>query len=91
MLIDVEEMRANEIANDAVGAIFADLRDRRFLKWLFPSDPENCGPIMHNSRGEPLDPLDREVQEDIADAWKQCIRDALSKNHFPLRDEPEKL
>jgi len=56
-------------AEAAVDAIFADLRDRRFLKWLFDPDPENMGPILHNKNGEPLMALDRGVQAEIREAW----------------------
>lgn len=58
-----------EEAEAKVDAIFEDLRDRRFLKWLFCEHPEHAGPILHNSHGEPLMPLDSEVQGEIREAW----------------------
>lgn len=58
-----------EQAEKLVDEIFADLRDRRFLKWLFNRDGHDSGPIMHNRRGEPLMPLDLEVQKEIREAW----------------------
>lgn len=56
-------------AEIAVDAIFEDLRDRRFLKWLFAAEPERMGPILHERTGEPLMALEREVQGEIRDAW----------------------
>lgn len=56
-------------AEKIVDEIFADLRDRRFLKWLFGKDPEMMGPILHERNGEPLMPLDREVQTEIRESW----------------------
>lgn len=56
-------------AEAAIDAIFEDLRDRRFLKWLFDAEPESMGPILHDSSGTPLMALNREVQADIREAW----------------------
>lgn len=58
-----------EQAGAKVDAIFDDLRDRRFLKWLFSEDPEDAGPILHMRDGSPLMALDREVQDEIREAW----------------------
>lgn len=58
-----------EQAEAVVDAIFEDLRDRRFLKWLFCEEPENAGPILYDSHGYPLMPLDSEVQNEIREAW----------------------
>ena len=60
-------------ADAAVDAIFKDLRNRKFLKWMFCKDPENFGPILHERTGEPLMPLDTEVQDEIRDAWAKLI------------------
>lgn len=51
-------------AERAIDAIFADLRDRRTLKWLFDSDPENCGPIAKG-----INVISRTVQAEIREAW----------------------
>lgn len=56
-----------------VNALFEDLRDRRFLKWLFSETPTT---ILHNNRGEPLESLDAEVQAEIRKAWETIIREA---------------
>lgn len=56
-------------AETAIDAIFEDLRDRKFLKWLFCEDPESAGPILHMRDGLPLMPLDGEVQAEIREAW----------------------
>lgn len=58
-----------DAAEKLVDAIFADLRDRRFLKWLFNRDGEGSGPILHDNRGQPLMPLDLAVQNEIREAW----------------------
>jgi len=56
-------------AEKAVDAIFEDLRDRRFLKWLF-ADPEGGpGMIARFQDGEELWPLDGEVQQEIREEW----------------------
>jgi hypothetical protein len=51
-------------AEKAVDAIFADLRGRRMLKWLFDPEPENCGPIAPG-----INVIDREVQNEIRETW----------------------
>lgn len=56
----------------AVNAIFRDLRDRRFLKYLFDADPKNCGAYGHVDA-----PLDLDVQGEIRTAWANIIRKAL--------------
>jgi hypothetical protein len=56
-------------AEKCVDAIFEDLRDRRFLKWLFAEHPEAMGPILHDRDGTPLMPLDRAVQSEMREAW----------------------
>lgn len=58
-----------EEAEAAVDAIFEDLRDRRFLKWLFCEDPESAGPILHERNGDALMPLNSDVQNEIREAW----------------------
>lgn len=53
-----------EQAERAVDAIFADLRDRRTLKWLFDPEPENCGPIADG-----INVISRETQDEIRETW----------------------
>lgn len=60
---------SREQAEKLVDAIFEDLRDRRFLKWMFNEHGEKAGPILHNLHGEPLMPLDLDVQAEIREAW----------------------
>jgi hypothetical protein len=60
---------SREQAEKLVDAIFEDLRDRRFLKWLFNEDGERAGPILKSTNGEDLMPLDVEVQDEIREAW----------------------
>lgn len=56
-------------AEKAVDAIFKDLRDRRFLKWLF-ADPEGGSVMIARFQdGEELWPLDGEVQQEIREEW----------------------
>lgn len=66
---------SREQVEACVDAIFEDLRDRRFLKWLFAEDPANMGPILHERDGTPLLPLDEEVQNEIREAWVKIIMD----------------
>lgn len=76
-------------ARGATGRIFADLRDRRFLKWLFADRPEEHMIICHVAKAplthlpaaqpylEPLNALDSEVQSEIQSAWSKIIATAL--------------
>lgn len=59
-------------AREIVESIFADLRDRRFLKWLFDKRGEECV-IDTFKDGEELRGLDLEVQDEIKAAWVQII------------------
>lgn len=64
----------------AVDNIFEDLRDRRFLKWLFTPDvgrDEHL--IAYFSDGDPLYAFDREVQQEIRDGFKKAIRAAMTQ------------
>lgn len=73
----------DERANEIVEMLFKDLRDRRFLKWLFCDDPENAGPILHDSHGAPLMPLDSEVQDEIRASWKAIIQERMLYFAYP--------
>lgn len=70
------------IAREMVDAIFEDLRDRRFLKYLFAAEPEARG-----AYGYIESPLDRTVQTEIAEAWQRIIAQRLS----PADDGLERL
>ncbi len=67
-------MSIEELAGKAVDAIFDDLRDRRFLKWLFSAHPTLIG----NLEGEPLRSLDEDVQQEIRQAWVEIIGAAIA-------------
>lgn len=68
---------ADDKALEVVEAIFTDLRDRRFLKWLFDRrGDENL--IGRFDDGEELRGLDLEVQGQIKAAWQVIISAALS-------------
>ena len=60
-----------EQAEHAIDAIFANLRDRRTLKWLFDPYPENCGPIADG-----INVIDRETQAEIRETWIGIVMSA---------------
>lgn len=63
-------------ARDVVDALFADLRGRKLLKWLFmDADDQACGPGAY---GYVDAPIDLETQADIVSAWQGIITAALS-------------
>lgn len=64
-------------ALEAVEAIFADLRDRRFLKWLFNQDGD-ANLIGRFDDGEELRGIDLEAQGQIKAAWQVIIAKALA-------------
>ncbi len=66
--------RDDLIAVKALDEIFADLRDRRLLKWLFSATPTLIGTF---SDGDELRSLDADVQQEIRGAWAGIIGDAL--------------
>lgn len=68
-------------ASRIVDEIFEDLRDRRFLKWLF--DPSGTGTIDYFRSGEPLTALDLEVQQEIRGSWVKIVADALEPAEIP--------
>lgn len=59
---------ASRHAVEAVRLIFEDIRDRRFLKWLF-ADKKNAG-------GETID---QDVQAEIRSAWEAAVDRAAGK------------
>ncbi|MDX1219076.1 hypothetical protein GOL99_26760 [Sinorhizobium medicae] len=64
-------------ALEVVEAIFRDLRDRRFLKWIFDERGDACF-IANFADGEPLKGLDLEVQGEIKASWQAIISRALT-------------
>jgi len=70
----VELAAERERREKAVEAIFEDLRDRKFLKWLFCEDPEHAGPILFENNGIPLMPLSADIQDEIRREWQEIIR-----------------
>lgn len=57
----------------ATNAIFADIRDRRFLKWMFSTEP-----VHQVSQG--VDSIDPDVQIEIAETWAEIIRLAYARD-----------
>ncbi|MDE3797627.1 hypothetical protein I7G59_09835 [Sinorhizobium meliloti] len=62
---------------EVVETIFRDLRDRRFLKWIFDERGDACF-IANFADGEPLKGLDLEVQGEIKASWQAIISKALT-------------
>lgn len=67
-----------------VDKLFDDLRDRRFLKWLFSEHPTLIGTFEHD--GSELRSLDADVQEEIRADWAEIIARSLST---PPAKEPQ--
>lgn len=67
--VQMEAVIERDEAERIVDALFKDLRDRKFLKWLFSEDPEAMGPILHDSHGQPLNALSADVQDEIRETW----------------------
>lgn len=65
-------------ATRAVNGIFADLRDRRLLKWLF--DKHEPGRAIAPG----IDGIDAETQVEIAETWREILRLAYA----PTVDTP---
>lgn len=68
-------------AEEAVERIFEDLRDRRFLKWLFSAYPTLIG----NLEGEELRSLDDDIQDEIREAWVEIIQSSFESPSNPKR------
>ena len=66
----------------AVEEIFDDLRDRKFLSYLFSAEPETCGAYGYIDA-----PLDRYVQDEIAEKW----RSILARHAAEVREECAKI
>ena len=73
----------SDLASSIVDDIFADLRDRRFLKWLFDAKGDECL-IGRFADGEELRGLDLEVQQDIRTAWTSIIASRISQQDAEL-------
>lgn len=58
-----------ELAERAADAIFTDLRDRKFLKWMLAEDADSMGPILHERDGTPLMPVSEAVQAEMRSEW----------------------
>ena len=61
------------LAEKVADTIFADLRDRRFLKWLLAEDADSMGPILHERNGEPLMPISEAVQAEMRAEWVEAL------------------
>ena len=61
----------------AVENIFNDIRGRRFLKWLFTEGAgENEHPIVRFENEEMLYAFSEDIQDEIKEAFKECIKSA---------------
>jgi hypothetical protein len=86
------EPSSSDEVERAKQAMLADLRDRRFLKYLFAEQPEHCG-----AYGYVESPLDLEVQDEIVTALANCSLQALrveppyepDGSDAPIRDSVE--
>ena len=58
-----------ELAELAADAIFKDLRDRKFLKWMLAEDADSMGPILLINDGTPLMPVSESVQAEMREEW----------------------
>lgn len=65
---------AKTLAAERVDALFVDIRDRRFLKWLFSEEPTI---VFHYRDGSPHHSIDLDVQDEIKAAWASIIAAAL--------------
>jgi hypothetical protein len=62
-------MMDREKAEQIADAIFADLRHRKFIKWLLAEDADSMGPILHEWDGTPLMPVSEQVQAEMRSKW----------------------
>lgn len=75
----MNEKEVTKLATKIVDAIFADIRDRRFIKWLF-----TAGDVHAVDRTElpwlkvELRYIDRSVQNEIRSAWIKIVAARLS-------------
>ena len=58
-----------ELAESAADAIFKDLRDRRFLKWMLAEDADSMGPVLIMADGTALMPVSEDVQAEMREEW----------------------
>ena len=58
-----------ELAELAADAIFKDLRDRKFLKWMLAEDADSMGPILLMNDGTSLMPVSESVQAEMREDW----------------------
>lgn len=82
ILTELAARRAANIPVEAakvVDKLFADLRDRRFLKWLFKDEEGVIGDFPA------LRSIDLEAQQEIRDAWAAIIAPYISPAQ-PERD-----
>ena len=62
-----------ELAEKCADAIFADLRDRKLLKWLLAEDADSMGPILHDRDGTPLRAISEAVQAEMRQEWVSAL------------------
>lgn len=63
-------------ADAIVDRLFDDLRDRRFLKWIFDARGSDC--YIGDMGGQKITGLDLDVQHEIKSQWSNIIDSALS-------------
>ena len=69
-----------EEADAAVDFIFDDLRNRKFLKWIFMEDPgEASRRIAQFVGGGDVFVLDKDIQAEIRKIWAQLIIKATNE------------
>jgi hypothetical protein len=62
-----------DLAERCADAIFADLRDRKFLKWMLAEHADSMGPILHERDGTPLMPISEAVQSEMRQEWISAL------------------
>lgn len=77
-----ERKTIDAVAQQAVDAIFKDLRGRRFLKWIFDERGEECR-IGRFQDGELLSGIDVEVQNEIKSKWQAIVAKVIGRKLDP--------
>lgn len=61
-------LKGEDPATVAVNGIFADIRGRKFLKWMFDDHEPGAHQVAPG-----VDSIDLETQTEIAETWRQII------------------
>lgn len=73
-------------ADAIVDRLFDDLRDRRFLKWIFDARGSDC--YIGDMGGQKITGLDLDVQHEIKSQWSNIIESALSAQVQDVAGKP---